>query len=102
MFLIYKDSDKNALKEEIFVLLWEAGRNLWTHCRAGLWFAHLYCPPEGKARVWSFFRKHGSENMDKYIDFVRGDNPKNRMPLCVKAKKEANKKTVQKPPFYYL
>ena len=47
-----------------------------------------------EARVWSFFRKHGAEDMDKYIDFARGDNPKNRMPLYVKAKEKLSVKDV--------
>lgn len=47
-----------------------------------------------EARVWSFFRKHGAEDMDKYIDFARGDNPSNRMPLYVKAKEKLSVKDV--------
>ena len=63
-------------------------------------FADTFCPLDFsamracEARVWSFFRKHGKENMDKYIDFVRGDNPKNRMPLYVKAKEKLSVKDV--------
>ena len=47
-----------------------------------------------EARVWSFFKKHGAEDMDKYADFARGDNPKNRMPLYVKAKEKLSVKDV--------
>ena len=45
-----------------------------------------------EARVWSFFNRHGDEDMSKYIDFARGDNPKNRMPLYVKAKEKLSVK----------
>ena len=57
-------------------------------------FADTYCPLDFsamracEARVWSFFRRYGVEDMDKYIDYARGDNPKNRMPLYVKAKQK--------------
>ena len=47
-----------------------------------------------EARVWSFFNRHGDEDMSKYIDFARGDNPKNRMPLYVKAKEKLSVKDV--------
>lgn len=63
-------------------------------------FADVYCPLDFsamrgcEARVWSFFRKHGVEDMDKYADFARGDNPKNRMPLYVKAKEKLDVKDV--------
>ncbi len=63
-------------------------------------FADTYCPLDFsamracEARVWSFFRKHGEEDMERYLDFVRGDNPKNRMPLYVKAKEKLSVKDV--------
>lgn len=63
-------------------------------------FADVYCPLDFsamrgcEARVWSFFRKHGVEDMEKYADFARGDNPKNRMPLYVKAKEKLDVKDV--------
>ena len=63
-------------------------------------FADTFCPLDFsamrgcEARVWSFFRKHGAEDMDKYLDFARGDNPKNRMPLYVKAKEKLSVKDV--------
>ena len=47
-----------------------------------------------EARVWSFFNKHGDEDMSKYLDFARGDNPANRMPLYVKAKEKLSVKDV--------
>ena len=55
-------------------------------------FADTYCPLDFgamrgcEARVWSFFNKHGAEDMTKYIDHASGHNPKNRLPLSVKAK----------------
>ena len=36
------------------------------------------------ARVWSGFRKVAG-NMDNYIDYIKGENLKNRLPLWVKA-----------------
>ncbi|MEF9931729.1 MAG: C69 family dipeptidase [Bacteroidales bacterium] len=47
-----------------------------------------------EARVWSFFNKHGAEDMSKYLDFASGENPKNRMPLYVKAKSKLSVKNV--------
>jgi len=55
-------------------------------------FADTYCPLDFgsmrgcEARVWSFFNKHGAEDMSKYIDHASGHNPNNRLPLSVKAK----------------
>lgn len=55
-------------------------------------FADTYCPLDFgamrgcEARVWSFFNKHGAEDMSKYIDHASGHNPKNRLPLSVKSK----------------
>ena len=46
------------------------------------------------ARVWSFFNRHGAEDMSKYIDHARGDNPNNRLPLYVKAKEKLSVKDV--------
>ncbi len=63
-------------------------------------FADVYCPLDFsamracEARVWSFFRRHGAEDMDKYLDHVRGDNPKNRLPLYVKVKEKLSVKDV--------
>lgn len=47
-----------------------------------------------EARVWSFFNKHGDFDADKYLDFAKGDNPGNRMPLYVKAKSKLSVKDV--------
>lgn len=61
-------------------------------------FADTYCPLDFsamrgcEARVWSFFNKHGEEDMAKYLDYARGENPKNRMPLFVKAKSKLSVK----------
>jgi dipeptidase len=35
------------------------------------------------ARVWSFFRKY-DKRMDNYLDYAKGENLKNRMPLSIK------------------
>ncbi len=47
-----------------------------------------------EARVWSFFNKHGVEDMGKYLDHARGDNPSNRLPLYVKPKEKLSVKDV--------
>ena len=47
-----------------------------------------------EARVWSFFRKYGAEDMDQYLDYASGENPNNRMPLYVKAKEKLSVKEV--------
>lgn len=63
-------------------------------------FADIYNPLDFsamrgcEARVWSFFRKHGNFDADKYLDYARGDNPNNRMPLYVKAKKPISFKEI--------
>ena len=63
-------------------------------------FADTYGPADGAtvrgcdARVWSFFNKHSSEDMSKYLDYTLGHNLKNRMPLYVKAKSKLSVKDV--------
>ena len=63
-------------------------------------FADTYGPADGAtvrgcdARVWSFFNKHSSEDMSKYLDYALGHNLSNRMPLYVKAKSKLNVKDV--------
>lgn len=47
-----------------------------------------------EARVWSFFNKWADEDMDKYLDLAKGENPKNRMPLYLKAKSRLSVKDV--------
>ncbi len=63
-------------------------------------YADTFCPLDFstlrgcEARVWSFFNRHAAEDMSKYLDFARGDNPKNRMPLYVKPAKKLTVKDV--------
>ena len=38
------------------------------------------------ARVWSFFNRHAAIDMSQYLDYAKGDNPNNPMPLFVKPK----------------
>ena len=47
-----------------------------------------------EARVWSFFNRYGDLDMNQYLDFAKGENPKNRMPLYVKAKQKLSVKEV--------
>ena len=58
-------------------------------------FADAYCPLDSysllracESRVWSFFNKYGKEDMSRYIDFITGENPGNRMPLYVEPKEK--------------
>lgn len=46
------------------------------------------------ARVWSFFKKHGAEDMSRYEDYITGKNMNNRLPLYVKAKEPLSVKDV--------
>ncbi len=61
-------------------------------------FADTYCPLDFsamrgcEARVWSFFNKYGDFEAEKYLDYASGENPKNRMPLYVKAKEKISVK----------
>lgn len=63
-------------------------------------FADTFCPLDFKtlrsceARVWSFFNRFGSEDMSAYLDYAKGENPENRMPLYVKAKRKLSVKDV--------
>lgn len=63
-------------------------------------FADTYCPLDFsamrgcEARVWSFFRRHGDFDADKYLDYALGENPKNRMPLYVEVKNNISLKEV--------
>lgn len=47
-----------------------------------------------EARAWSIFNQLGAEDMSKYLDYAMGDNPKNRFPLYMKAKKGLSVKDV--------
>ena len=63
-------------------------------------FADTYGPADAgtirgcDARVWSFFNKYAEEDMSKYIGYASGREPKNRMPLYVKAKQKLSVKDV--------
>lgn len=46
------------------------------------------------ARVWSFFNKHGKEDMGKYLEYALGDPSKERMPLYVWPKEKLSVKDV--------
>ena len=46
-----------------------------------------------EARVWAFFRTV-ADDMDKYVDYAMGHNPKNRMPLWVKPRTKVAPKMV--------
>ena len=58
-------------------------------------FCDAYCPADWgglracEARVWSAFRLLGGANFDaeKYLDFARGENTANKMPLCITPEK---------------
>ena len=55
-------------------------------------FCDAYCPADWsglracEARVWSAFRLLGGDafDADKYLDFAKGENPANKMPLYIK------------------
>ena len=55
-------------------------------------FCDAYCPADWsglracEARVWSAFRLlgGGAFDADKYLDFAKGENPANKMPLYIK------------------
>lgn len=61
-------------------------------------FSDVYAPLDFsamrgcEARVWSFFRMFAEEDMDKYLDYAMGHNPRNRMPLWVKPAKKISPK----------
>ncbi|WP_295937491.1 C69 family dipeptidase [uncultured Alistipes sp.] len=46
-----------------------------------------------EARVWAFFRTV-ADDMDQYVDYAMGHNPKNRMPLWVKPRAKVSPKVV--------
>ena len=56
-------------------------------------FAAAYCPFDFgglrycDARVWSFFNMFGSEDMNKYLDWAKGDATATAIPLYMKPKK---------------
>ena len=59
-------------------------------------FCDAYCPADWgglrgcEARVWSAFRLLGGANFDadKYLDFAKGENPDNKMPLYIRPYEE--------------
>ena len=65
-------------------------------------FCDAYCPADWsglracEARVWSAFRLLGGSNFDdaKYLDFAKGENPANKMPLCIKPEKKVTVKAL--------
>lgn len=94
-----KDDPQNCLyAEDVVTHAIECG--LYEGDGSDFSFADTYGPLDFsamracEARVWSFFNKHGDEDMSKYLDHARGDNPKNRLPLYVKAKEKLSVKDV--------
>ena len=65
-------------------------------------FCDAYCPADWsglracEARVWSAFRLLGGSNFDdaKYLDFAKGENPANKMPLCIRPEKKVTVKAL--------
>ena len=65
-------------------------------------FCDAYCPADWgalrgcEARVWSAFRLLGGSNFDdaKYLDFASGENPANKMPLCIRPEKKVTVKAL--------
>lgn len=65
-------------------------------------FCDAYCPADWgalrgcEARVWSAFRLLGGSNFDdaKYLDFASGENPANKMPLCIRPEKKVSVKAL--------
>ena len=62
-------------------------------------FSDAYAPADFgalrgcEARVWSFFRTV-ADDMDQYVDYAMGHNPKNKMPLWVKPRTKVSPKVV--------
>jgi len=65
-------------------------------------FCDTYCPADWsglracEARVWSAFRLLGGSNFDdaRYLDFAKGENPANKMPLCIVPEKKVTVKAL--------
>lgn len=63
-------------------------------------FRDAYCPIDFgairfcDARVWSFFNKY-AEGMDKYMDYINGNDLKGELPLYIKPTKKLSVKDVQ-------
>ena len=64
-------------------------------------FAAAYCPFDFgglrycDARVWSFFNMYGEEDMNKYLDWAKGDTNATPIPLYMKPKKLLTLQDVQ-------
>ena len=64
-------------------------------------FAAAYCPFDFgglrycDARVWSFFNMFGEEDMNKYLDWAKGDATATAIPLYMKPKKPLTLQDVQ-------
>lgn len=65
-------------------------------------FCDAYCPADWsglracEARVWSAFRLLGGANFDadKYLDFAKGENPDNKMPLYIRPEEKVTVKAL--------
>ena len=65
-------------------------------------FCDTYCPADWsglrgcEARVWSAFRLLGGENFDadRYLDFAKGENPENKMPLYIRPSQKVTVKAL--------
>ena len=65
-------------------------------------FCDSYCPADWsglrgcEARVWSAFRLLGGENFDadRYLDFAKGENPENKMPLYIRPSQKVTVKAL--------
>lgn len=92
------DPDNYMYGEDLFEYVAKAG--LYDGAPEKFSFADTFGPLDFsamrgcEARVWAFFNKHGADDMSRYLDFARGDNPANRMPLYVKPKAKLSVKEV--------
>lgn len=93
-----KDPENYMYAEDLFEYVAQTG--LYTGAPEQFSFADTFCPLDFstlrgcEARVWAFFNKHAADDMGQYLDFARGDNPANRMPLYVKPKAKISLKEV--------
>lgn len=64
-------------------------------------FAQAYAPADFgalrycEARVWSFFNKHGADDMEKYLPYAMGHVKDTPMPLYMKPKQKISLKALQ-------
>ncbi len=91
------DKDNCIYSEDVISFAREKG--YYQGSDADFSFAAAYDPtPTARfcdARVWSFFRKWGKEDMDKYLDYVTENNPNHPLPLWVKPKKKLTVQNVK-------